>query len=77
MRMEFSELQHELQSFQTERDELYNKTLRQQSLLEEILGEKERLEHDLGWLSSKNAYMSSEGKCTLKEEPSGTGRVKN
>ena len=78
MRMEFSELQHELRSFQTERDELYKKTMLQQTLLEEVLGEKERLEQDLGWLSSRNACDVSEGKYSFKEEPSesGAGKVR-
>lgn len=50
---ECSELQQELHSFRTERDELYQETLTQQALLEALEGDKRRLEQDLDWLAKR------------------------
>lgn len=68
IQQECSELQHELRVFQTERDNLYKETLRQQVLLEEVLGERERLRSDLGWLSNVKGCEGLEGKLSIKEE---------
>lgn len=47
MIMECSELQQELLSFRTERDELYTESVQQRALLDQLEEDKKKLEQDL------------------------------
>ena len=60
-------MQQELQNFQSERDELYGKTIQLQRLLEELVRGKKKLEQEMDWLSQKSLGYEAEAR-SLKEQ---------
>ena len=65
---ECSELQQELCSFRTERDELYKETLQQRALLDALEDDKKKLEQDLDWMAKKGCGHETTVSRGHKEE---------